>query len=278
MPDSTAQQPRAARQRPWRGDNWSKWIGIIIEGRLRPHRERIAEILSIDPTEEEWRSEPAVMPDDPTLSRGERYIRWREAPAAGGHFVTRLDLVIEDIVGELRRCWAIFRNVNRAGSPALAYRALKALEADPNHLITRVEQASPYVQLLIAEAYPGGWLALENDEVDPGRLRAAISEAKAELPRPSRGRPKGAKDFASERLAQALADIYLRHAGKRPTRRRAGEGIDAVEYGPFKDFVGEIVLVIPIFLRRTSKGGLKSVDHLVRIGVEHTRDKLAHRS
>jgi hypothetical protein len=268
-------QRSAPQRRPWRGDNWSKWIGIIIEGRLRPHRERIAELLSIDPNDKEWQNEPAAMPDDPELSPGERYLRWRGTPPPGGGFVSRLDLAIEDITGELRRCWAIFRNVNRAGSPAAAYRTLEELEADSRDHVSRLEEASPYVQVLVAGKCPGGWLALENDEVDPDQLRAAISKAKSALLRPARGRPKGTRDFASQHLAQALADIYLRHSVKRPTRRRLSLADEPHEYGPYKDFVELIVSIIPVRLRSSKKGGLKGVDHLVRIGVEHIRDRAA---
>ncbi len=89
------------------------------------------------------------------------------------------------------------------------------------------------------------------------------------LPPASRGRPAGTSDFASEKLASALADIYRRHSGDTPARRVAQDrGSGRLEYGPFKDFVEQIVSVIPDPLRRSGSSGPKGIDHFVRRAVE----------
>ncbi len=182
------------------------------------------------------------------------------------------DLALDDIAGELRRCWALLRDVNRTASTAQAYKILEQLEANPDKAAELIDCIDPRVRHLIEETYPGGWMALQVDGPDPQMLINAISNVRSSLPKPKKGRPAGTKDFASERLASALADIYERYTNKRATRRllvdESKESETHVEYGPFKDFVDETLAVIPPILRRTRRGGLRGSDNFVRTAVQ----------
>lgn len=260
------------RQNPgkgWRGDRWSPVIGHAIDRRLRKRRNRIAELLAIDLDEQEWRNDPVEYPDDPDISPEARFMEWRKTPPKSGSLVDRIDLAIEEISGELRRCWGLLRDVNCARSTAQVYRRLEHIVDHADHVVELFEDSDPETKAIIENHYPGGWLSLESSEPDRQKLLDAARAVKAMLPPPSRGRPAGTSDFASEKLASALADIYRRHSGDTPARRVVQDkGSGRPEYGPFKDFVEEIVSVIPDHLRRSGKGGFKGIDHFVRRGIE----------
>ena len=81
-----------------------------------------------------------------------------------------------------------------------------------------------------------------------------------------RGRPPGSSNWASRQLGLGLATIWFAYTGRPPTRRVDGYG-DGQEYGPYRDFVGGVMGVVPRRLRATRKGCSPQVDHLVRIGV-----------
>lgn len=261
------------RQNPgksWRGDRWSPAIGHAIDRRLQRRRNRIAELLAIDLDEREWRKDPVDFLDDPDMSREARFMKWRQTPPKSGSLVFRIDLAIEEIAGELRRCWGLLRDVNRARSTAQVYRRLEHIVAHVDHAGELYEESDLKTQAIIEEHYAGGWLSLETGKPDRQKLLDAVWAAKATLPTPSRGRPAGTRDFASEKLASALADIYRRHRGDAPARRVAQDrGSGRLEYGPFKDFVEETVSIIPDRLRRSGKGELKGIDHFVRRGLEN---------
>lgn len=198
-----------------------------------------------------------------------RYMKWRKTRPRSGSSVYRIDLAIEEISGELRRCWGLLRDVNRARSSAQVYRRLEYIVDHASDVVALFEESDPATKAIIEDHYPGGWLSLETSEPDRQRLLGAVRAAKAMLLPASRGRPAGTSDFASQRLAIALADIYRRHSSDTPARRVAlDSGSGRLEYGPFKDFVDEIVSVIPDRLRRSGKGGRKGIDHFVRRGVE----------
>ncbi len=248
-------------------------MGFAIDRRLQRRRDRIAELLAIDLDEQEWRNDPVDFSDDPDMSRESRFMKWRETPPNSGSLVYRIDLAIEEITGELRRCWGLLRDVNRALSDAQVYRRLEHIVAHADHVVELFEESDPETKAIIEDHYPGGWLSLESSEPDGQKLLDAVRAAKATVPPPSRGRPAGTGDFASAKLASALAEIYRRHSGNTPARRVAQDrGSGQLEYGPFKDFVEEIVSIIPHRLRRSEKGGLKGIDHLVRRGIESKRD------
>jgi hypothetical protein len=119
-------------------------------------------------------------------------------------------------------------------------------------------------------------MALENG-ADHDRLMDAIKEALAGLPALRPGRPKGTPDHANRSLGPALAEIYASYAMETPTRRarkvanNAHGPLQSEFYGPFKDFVDLVYSVVPLRLRRTRDGAIKSTDRLVRDGIEHLR-------
>ena len=129
----------------------------------------------------------------------------------------------------------------------------------------------PNVRGLLEDLAPGGWMGLEQVAGDPASLRDLAECALGELPAPGPGRPRGSKDYAGDRLAKDLADIYASYCERKPMR--AVDPKTHEESGLYKDFVELIMEVVPARLRRTSKGGLKSVDHLVRVGVDHIRSR-----
>jgi hypothetical protein len=234
------------------GDRWTPTVGRAIDRRLEEHRAAIIDLLDIDPKALEYRRSP-----DPTES---------------GETIALADLAMEEISSELRRAWGLLRDVSRAASSAQIYRILERLQSDPDRAVDLLGYLDPHVRCLIEDAYPGGWMALEGDGVDPELLRETISRLRAAFPKPQKGRPVGTKDFASKELASGLADIYERFSGKPVTRRllvdRSKVSDSHREYGPFKDFVDEILAVVPPKLRRTRKGALRSSDYFVRIAVE----------
>lgn len=232
----------------WRGDNWSPVIGNAIERRLKARRARLAELLDIDIKDREFQ----CLPGDP----------------GNGRYIYRIDLAIDELTRELRTCWSLLREVNRAASSAQVYRTLEAIAAEPTNFVDPSQRIDPETWGWIEDHYPGGWMALDQGPVEPALLRDAAGQALRELPAPGRGRPRGKPDVAARKLAEALAETYAGHAVARPTRHKAWLSGEE-EYGPYRDFVEEVMSVVPDRLRTTKMGGLKSVDHLVRIGVEH---------
>ncbi len=234
------------------GDHWTPTVSRAIDRRLAKCRSAIVELLDIDPKAVEYRRSPDL--------------------TEPGEMIALADLALEEISGELRRCWALLRDVNRAASSAQAYQILDRLETDPDRAVELFGSIDPRVRHLIEEAYPGGWMALEPDEPDAHVLRETISRLRAALPKPEKGRPAGTKDFASEKLASSLADIYERFSGKPAVRRLLVDHCNKtnthLEYGPFKKFADEILAVVPPKLRRTQKGELRSSNYFVRMAVE----------
>jgi len=234
------------------GDPWTPIVGRAIDRRLAKRRSAIIDLLYIDPEAVEYRRS-----SDPTEP---------------GEMIALADLALEEISGELRHCWALLRDVNRTASSARAYRILERLEADPDRAVEIFGSIDPRVRHMIEEEYPGGWMALESEGPDAHVLRETVSTLLATLPKPEKGRPARTKDYASEKLASILADIYERFSGKRAVRRllvdQSKRTNTHLEYGPFKEFVDEILAVAPPKLRRTQKGGPRGSDYFVRMAVE----------
>ena len=258
----------------WRGDRWRPATARVIERRLRRHRYRLATQLSIDPAEQEARAVPAAYPQPDSRTATERYIAWRHSPPAGHEMISRIDLAIEEIASALRRCWALHRDVNRAGSSAQVRRTLEAVLNEPDLLEARWQTCDPETCGLIEAFYPGGWVAMEK-AIDRRRLHQAVESALTALPAKTSHRPQGTQDHARHYLAQALAEIYASYAGENPTRRRRqvddpeNRQLTSQEYGPFSDFVETVFSVVPERLRRSKKGGLKGLDHFLKLSIRH---------
>ncbi len=271
MTDSSPNDPRRANAHRWRGDRWDPVIGRAIEQKLQRRRSRLAQLLDIDPAEEEWQQDPngiQVVKPGHTSKSDLSYRR----PSSKGKVVARIDLAIGELSAELRRCWSLLRDVNRAASLSRVYHNLEQVETDPDNFLISLDSLDPETRAHIEDFHPGGWMAVEEGKVTAQSLAAAARSARLSTPRPRRGRPLGTRDHAGERLARGLADIYYRYRGTKPARRVRPER-GGVEYGPFKEFVEEVMSVVPRRLRQTSKGGHKGIDHLVRVGVKHIRSR-----
>ena len=255
----------------FRGDRWSPAIGRAIERRLQARREQLADQLEVGLNELEARGEQSQYPANATARDTAAYVKWRHNRDRDVRLVRRIDLAIEELTGTLRRCWALLRDVNLAASDPRARQILADMARRPEAYTGHLDEIDPNVRGLLEDLAPGGWIGLEQVAGHPASLRDLAECALGELPAPGPGRPRGSKDYAGDRLARDLADIYASNCEREPMRV-----VDFKTHevsGPYKDFVELIMEVVPPRLRRTSKGGLKSVDHLVRVGVDHIRSR-----
>jgi hypothetical protein len=223
----------------WHGDRWRSATGKLIDKRLQRSRRQIAAAANLS--------------DE-----------------------TEIDAMMEELSSALRRCWALQRDVVRAPSSAGVRRVLEALEQDPDWGLAHLDHLDPETLGTLEEHFPGGWLGLQQFEGNMDVLLRAIRDAKASLPPKRRGRPVGTKEHAVRELGRHLAEIYGCFR-RRPTRRvvpkssKSRRHLRSTEYGPFKDFVTTVLAPFP--KRLTRKGGVKGIDFIVRLGVEHISRK-----
>ncbi|MCH8196502.1 MAG: hypothetical protein IH904_00330 [Proteobacteria bacterium] len=71
------------------GDHWTPTVSRAIDRRLTKRRSAIVELLDIDPKAVEYRRSPDL--------------------TEPGEMIALADLALEEISGELRRCWALLR-------------------------------------------------------------------------------------------------------------------------------------------------------------------------
>lgn len=260
----------------WHGDRWHPVVTRAIRRRLQARRERLADTLDIDLDEQELQAIPPNHPSGEVQTQVQRYTRWRGTPSFEGRRVHKIDLALNELTGVLRRCWSLLRDVNRAASLTQLYRNLEEIERDPDRFATRLDELDPETGGWIEDFYPGGWIALEDGPVEAKLLAKVARTARATLPKPKRGRPKGIVDFAGQHLAKGLAEIYSIYREINPSRRVVPES-GGVEYGPFRDFVEAVMSAVPHRLRQTTNEGYKGVNHLVRVGVEHIKSPVRRR-
>jgi hypothetical protein len=223
------------------GDNWSQTIGNAIDRRLIRHRNAIAEELELTEDKE-------------------------------------IDAVLENLSSELRRCWSLLRDVNKAGSEAQVYHTLKHLLAKRGQLNHTVWEIDPATRALIEDHHPDGPCALESSPTSSKRLRQAAEAAFHSLEKPKRGRPKTTINYAQHRLSKGLAEVYKNATGRTPGRSVKEETVEGIgsdghyhhayiykEQGPFHVFVSLIINLIPRQLRPV-------VDEVVRLGVERFKE------
>lgn len=221
--------------RAWHGDRWSPEVSKAIEKRLERKRMRLAALVGLSDAHE-------------------------------------TDSFLEELATELRRCWAILRDINQAASDARVHSTLQMLLKVEDDLYNSVMAADPNTRSLIEDSWPDGQRFLENvDHSDETALQQAIRNALDELPVPSRGRPKGTEDHASAMLAEQLAVLYQKYSGQAPSRRVDPQ--THTEYGSYHDFVATVVEILPAHLRRYKSAPpgstTKSVNYLVRRGIDH---------
>lgn len=225
--------------RAWQGDRWSPVVSNAIGQRLARQGERLSALTDL--------TEPG-----------------------------EIDGLLEELATELRRCWAILRDINRAASDARVRKTLQMLLKVGDGLYDGVMAADPNTRSLIEDSWPGGQRFLENvDPSDEAPVHQAICNALDQLPASSRGRPGETGDHASAMLAEQLAVLYQKYSGQAPSRRVDPQ--TNTEYGPYHDFVATVVEILPARLRRyrsaPSGSTTKTVDYLVRRGVDHYRNQ-----
>ncbi|MCG7872384.1 MAG: hypothetical protein JAZ11_09825 [Candidatus Thiodiazotropha lotti] len=219
------------------GDKWSPTVGNAIDRRLTRYRDAIAEVFEL--SEE-----------------------------------TEIDAVLNNLSSELRRCWSVLRDVNKAGSEAQVYRTLEYLLAKRGQLDHTVWEIDPATRAFIEDHHPDGPCALESSPTNSKRLRQAAEAAFASLEKPKRGRPKATINYAQHRFSKGLAEVYKNATGKSPGRSVALETHEDSdsdghyqyartynEQGPFRAFVSLVISLIPRQLR-------PPVDEVTRLGVE----------
>jgi hypothetical protein len=236
-----------------------------ISSSLEARRERIARLLRIDPNDQEWQQGAEAQPRGSNLSAVQWMVEQRKRGSSKGCLVARIDLALEEIGGALHLYVLLWDAMNRGPGIGAVRAALQDMAADPTPYVNGARDIDHVTLAWLDSSYPGGWMALETAAPDGLALQQAAQQALANLPAPARGRPAGRQDVAARAVAPRLAQIYGAYAERNPTRRvEIGSGRD---YGPLKEFVIEVMSVLPDECRMSAKGGLKSVDHIVRLGV-----------
>jgi hypothetical protein len=88
---------------------------------------------------------------------------------------TEIDAALNNLSTELRRCWSILRDVNKAGSKAQTYHTLDHLLTKKGPLDLTVWEIDPATRALIEDHHPDGPRALESSPIDSKRLQQDIS-------------------------------------------------------------------------------------------------------
>ncbi|MEW8437158.1 MAG: hypothetical protein AB2689_03290 [Candidatus Thiodiazotropha taylori] len=192
---------------------------------------------------------------------------------------TEIDATINYLSSELRRCWSVLRDVNKAGSEAQVYHTLKHLLAKKGQLDHTVWEIDPATRALIEDHHPDGPCALESSPMNSKRLRQAAEAAFKSLEKPKRGRPKATINYAQRALSKGLSEVYENATGKKPGRSvvvETHEGTDAdghyqyapeyKEQGSFHAFVSHVISLIPRQLQ-------PSAEEVTRLGVELSKEK-----
>ena len=176
--------------------------------------------------------------------------------------------MVEDVTTALIRSLAFFRDVDGARSVAGQRNALMRVYRRGDFSEAVFRHLDPATQNRIGVRYPGGNLALQSAPFSAKDFRKAVLLAIGDLGPGRHGRPAETDSLALRQLALDLAHTFHTHTGELPTRR-----VDAWngsrEYGPFYDFVGAVLAILPPLFRKTiSKRGPKRVNHVVRLGVQ----------
>lgn len=214
----------------WHGNRWHKSTSDAIERKVQKIGPEIGNILALD--------DPNELAD-----------------------------LLQGIVTALLRAWAFLRDVNLAATKPRLLSTLNALLAKPDILVNQIWNIDPRTRTCIEKHYYCGQIPLESCPLDERALLAAVKTALAEVPPSGPGRPKEAADSAGPMLVQELAKLYQSATGISPGRSVSSE-LPHTEDGTFHKFVAVIFKQMPRRLRRTAKGGSKSIDWLVRVGIK----------
>lgn len=214
----------------WHGNQWHKSTSDAIERKVQKIGPEIGVILALD---------------DPT----------------------ELADLLQGVVTALLRAWAFLRDVNRAATKPQLLSTLNDLLAKPDILAKRIWNIDPRTRTRIEKHYYSGQIPLESCALDESALLAAAKAARETLRPPARGHPRSAINTAGLCLSHELAILYCSSTGNPPTRT-VSTSSPYVERGTFHRFVALIFEQMPPIFRKTKKGGPKSIDWLVRVGIK----------
>lgn len=219
-------------------------------------RQHLADALGLDPLSTHFRTSSVRVHLHPLDSNIDQPI---------GEFVSWVDEAAEEALATLHRFAAIFFAIDQTASIAQIRKHLRVIACHPERYTSRIDHLDPNTLEYLEPFLPNRELSLgRTGIIAPAVLKQAAERALVALPRPPRGRRRSE---AWKRLAEDLADIYSRYATK-PTRRVHERGRES---GPFRDFVEIVVSKIPLAHRMTTKGHIKRVDYLVRVGIQSLR-------
>jgi hypothetical protein len=185
-----------------------------------------------------------------------------------------LDAALDDLAYWLKRSWLFLRHADRNASIAAQRSILAELVAKPVESLATLEELDPAVFVrigshLCADGRRSGPMRLLTGAASVEEVRHAISSALNGLGRAHRGRPPNTDSLALRQLAYGLAAVWTSVTGSAPARRVEFKGHR--EYGPFRTFVAVVLDAVPRQLRMTSKGGVRGVDFIARLGVDSHR-------
>ncbi len=217
----------------WQGDRWSPVVGKAIERRLRLIRPKLAELTAL--------REPG-----------------------------EVDALIEELAVELRRCWSKLRDRDLAYSDPVVRQWLTKYVELPENKRPSIWEADPSTRGIVEDCLENN-LFIEDVSDKPDLVLEAAKRALEGLAGARRGRPKGSDRSAYRHIGQELAVIYQKFSLKNPSR--VVDPADSSESGPYKEFVETVVSILPGPLKKYKSAQnssiSKSVDHLVRIGIDH---------
>lgn len=216
----------------WRPHAWRDTTSRLIDDRIAHHRHEIASALALDDKSE-------------------------------------IDAVFEELRTLFFRCLSFLRDVDGAASVARQRISLAAFRKTGQYTAEAFWKLDPATQNRIATHYRGR-IDLTGNRISNRLLRIGVERAIDELGPPRRGRPSKTDSLALRQFALGLADIYHRHTGKMPARRR--NDYRALEYGPFRDFVSVILGLLPRRLRSIKSAGRHAPDYLVRLAITELRE------
>ena len=172
---------------------------------------------------------------------------------------------ISDLDYFLTLAWTFLRDVDRNASIPRQRIELKRLLRSPRFDAATMHSLDPALANRIGCYLDGGTLRLLYGRPAPKEILDAARRALRQFPHRKRGRPADTGSLAFRQLALGLATVWRDHTGKIPTRSysQAKGG----EFGPFRDFVELVAMVIPAFIGALPQAPAPQVDHLVRTAI-----------
>lgn len=187
----------------WRGDD-----DRVIGKALRERRDRIAELLEINPSHVEGRWQRDELLPPPSIKRFD-FDHYMQLRSAGQSVVVpTIEVVLDELEGVCMRACAELINVDRRPSYAVRYAALKTLSNAKSISRSTIEQLDPRLLSILARHYPGGRRRFSHRYPLRTRdVRIAAERALARMEKPKRGRP-AVKQKTLVRFVQSLISVY----------------------------------------------------------------------